>query len=65
MDFVVGLQESEGFNAVWVVVDRPTKMRHMIPCTDKVDEKKLGEMYIKDVFRLHGLPETIISDCGP
>jgi transposase InsO family protein len=65
MDFVVGLPESEGFNAIWVVVDRLTKMRHLVPCTDTVDGKKLGEMYVKEVFRLHGLPETIVSDRGP
>jgi hypothetical protein len=65
MDFVVGLPESEGFNAIWVVVDRLTKMRHLVPCTDTVDGKKLGEMYVKEIFRLHGLPETIVSDRGP
>jgi hypothetical protein len=40
------------------------KMQHGVPCTDNVDGKKLGEMYIKEVFRLHGPPETIVSDWG-
>jgi hypothetical protein len=62
MDLVVGLPESESFNAVWVVVDRLTKMRHLVPCTDKVDRMKLGEMYVKEVIRLHGLPETKVSN---
>jgi hypothetical protein len=62
MDFMVGLPESEGFNAVWVVIDCLTKMQHLVPCTDQVDAKKLGEMYIKEVFRLDRLPETIVSD---
>jgi hypothetical protein len=65
MDFVVRLPESEGFNAIWGVVERLTKMRHLVPCTDTVDGKRLGEMYVKEVFRLHGLPETIVSDRGP
>jgi hypothetical protein len=65
MDFVVGLPEREGFNAIWVVVDRLTKMRHLVPCTDTVDSKRLGEMYVKGVFRLNGLPKTILSDRGP
>jgi hypothetical protein len=64
MDFIVGLPESERFNAVWVVVDRPTKMQYLVPCTDKVDQKVLEEMYVKEVFRLHGLAETIVSDRG-
>ena len=65
MDFVVGLPEREGFNTVWVVVDCLTKLRHLVPCTDKVDGKMLGEMYIKEVFRLHGLSKAIVSDRGP
>jgi hypothetical protein len=65
MDFVVGLPESEGFNAIWVEVDRQTKICHLVPCTDTVHGKKLGEMYVKEVFQLHGLPETIVSDRGP
>jgi hypothetical protein len=65
MDFVVGLPESEGFNAVWVVVDRLTKMRHLVPGTDQVDGKNLVEMYVKEVFRRHRLPETIVSNRGP
>jgi hypothetical protein len=60
MDFVVGLPASEGFNTIWVVVNCLTKMWHLVPCTDKVDRKKLGEMYVKEVFRLHGQPETIV-----
>ena len=34
MDFVVGPPESEGYNAVWVVVDRLSKMKHLVPCRD-------------------------------
>jgi hypothetical protein len=65
MDFVVRVPESEGFNAVWIVVDCLTKMRHLVPYTDQEDGKKLGEMYVKKRFRLHGLPETIVSNRGP
>jgi hypothetical protein len=62
MDFIFGLRESAGFNAVWVVVDRLMKMQHLVPCTDKLERKKLGETYIKELFTLHRLPETIASD---
>jgi hypothetical protein len=65
MDLAVGLPESEGFNAVWVVVDHLMKIWLLVPCNDKVDGKKLGEMYVKEVFRLHGLPKTIVSEWGP
>ena len=65
MDFVVGLLESDGFNAIGVVVNQLTKMQHLVPCMDKVDGSKLGEMFVKEVFRLHGIPDTIVSDRGP
>jgi len=65
MDFVTRLPECEGYDAIWVVVDRLSKMRHFVPCQATVDAPGLAEMILKGVVRLHGLPRTIISDRGP
>jgi len=65
MDFVTGLPECEGYDAIWVVVDRLSKMRHFIPCRTTIEARGLAEMFLKEVIRLHGLPKTIISDRGP
>jgi len=65
MDFVVGLPECEGFNAIWVVVDRLSKMRHFIPCHTIIDTLGLAVLFMKEVVRLHGLPLSIVSDRGP
>ena len=46
-----------------VVVDRLTKMRHMIPM-DSIDAISVAEYFVKHVFKLHGLPNSIISDRG-
>lgn len=65
MDFVVGLPESEGFDAIWVVVDRLTKMRHYVPCHSTDGSEELARLFVKYITRYHGLPETIVSDRGP
>ena len=65
MDFVTGLPWSNGCDAIWVVVDRLTKERHLIACRTDIDAKELSSLFITHIFRLHGLPLTIISDRGP
>jgi hypothetical protein len=65
MDFVVGLPECEGFDAVWVVVDRLSKMRHFIPRHTTIDVVGLAKLFLREVVRLHDLPKTIVSDRGP
>jgi transposase InsO family protein len=65
MDFVVGLPECEGFDGIWVVVDRLSKMRHFIPCQIIIHAVGLPKQFLQEVVRLHGLPKTIVSDRGP
>src|SRR5450755_563942 len=62
MDFIVALPLSNRHDAILVVVNRLTKMKHLIPCyiTDNAD--KLAMLFITYVWKLHGLPESIISD---
>ena len=64
MDFITGLPESGGDNALWVVVDRLTKMAHFVPCSDTLRPQGLADLFIKHVVRPHGLPTGIISDRG-
>ena len=65
MDFVVGLPECEGFDAIWIVVDRLSKMRHFIPWHTTIDAFGLAELFSWEVVHLYGLPLTIVSDQGP
>jgi hypothetical protein len=62
MDFMIGLPVSEGYDAIWVVINRLTKMRHFIPCSTTVDAKELANLFIMNIFCLYGLPNSIISD---
>jgi len=65
MDFIMGLPECEGFDAIWVVVDGLSKMRHFIPCHTTIDALGLAELFLWEVVCLHGLPLTIVSDRAP
>src|SRR5262245_31847425 len=62
MDFVTGLPRCKGFNAIWVVVDRLTKMRHLVPCTKTTSAEDVATMFLQNIWKLHRLPDTIVSD---
>lgn len=64
MDFITGLPWSEGHDAILVVVDRLTKMRHFVPCRTTTTSRDLSDLFLTNVFRLHGLPDEIVSDRG-
>ncbi|KAK8949163.1 hypothetical protein KSP39_PZI006059 [Platanthera zijinensis] len=63
MDFITGLPRSpRGFDSVWVIVDRLTKCAHFVPYKIDYPMKKITELYLDEVVRLHGVPVSIISD---
>ena len=65
MDFVVGLPKSKGFDAIWVVVDRLSKQRHFVPFMTTIDAQGQSTLFIDNIFRLHGLPDSIVRHRGP
>ncbi|WVZ76765.1 hypothetical protein U9M48_024707 [Paspalum notatum var. saurae] len=65
IDFIVGLPRTQkGYNSIWVVVDRLTKVAHFIPVNTTSSGAKLAELYISRIVCLHGVPKRIISDRG-
>ena len=63
MDFVVGLPKTlEGYDAVWVIVDRLTKSARFVPIKVTYSVERLAEIYIANVVCLHRVPKSIISD---
>jgi hypothetical protein len=62
MDFVGPLPSSSGYNAVAVVVDRFSKMAHFMPTTDKAAAPDTTRLFVNGVYRLHGLPESIVCN---
>nr|CAB3502859.1 unnamed protein product [Digitaria exilis] len=65
LDFVVGLPRSQqGHNAIWVIVDRLTKVAHFIPIKENHRTEQLAELYVDRILKLHGAPKSIVSDRG-
>jgi len=64
-DFITKLLLAQGYDSILVVVNRLTKMVHFIPTTEKTSAEGLARLFRDNVWKLHGLPESIISDRGP
>jgi len=65
VDFITKLPLAQGYNLILVVVDRLTKMVYFIPTMEKMLAKRLVQLFRDNVWKLHGLPESIISDRRP
>ena len=65
VDLIVELPESRGYNAIMVVVDRLSKRAHLIPTMSEVDSIGIARLFRDHVWKLHGIPEEVISDRGP
>lgn len=63
-DFITDLPESEGKNAVLVVVDRFSKGAHFIPCNKEESAQSTARLFLDNVWKLHGLPSSAVSDRG-
>jgi hypothetical protein len=65
MDFIVGLPHTQaGYDSVWVLVDRLTKVAHFIPVKTTYSGAKLAELYMSRIMCLHGVPMKTMPDRG-
>ncbi len=68
LDFITGLSESDGSNAILTVIDRLSKERHYIFCWSGdggTSAEQTVKLLLVWVFRTHELPRSIVSDRGP
>ena len=64
VDMIGELPESHGNNAILVVVDHLSKRIHAIPTVTSLDSEGIAQLFLKNVWRHHGLPDEVISDRG-
>jgi hypothetical protein len=66
MDFIVGLSRTaKGYDSIWVIVDRLTKVAHFLLVKTVHPVAVYAQLYIARILSLHGVPRTIVSDRGP
>jgi hypothetical protein len=65
MDFIMGLPRTQpGYDSIWVIMDRLTKVVHFIPVKTTYSGLQLVELYMSRIVCLHGVPKKTVSDRG-
>nr|GEZ36734.1 hypothetical protein [Tanacetum cinerariifolium] len=62
MDFIESLPLSSGKSALLVVVDRLSKFAYFLPITHPYIASQVAQLFLDNVYKLLGLPKTILSD---
>jgi len=65
VDFIVKLPVSKGHDLILVVCDRFLKIFHFVAMTEKTTVKGLARLFRDNIWKLHGLPESVILDREP
>ena len=60
--FVGPFLTSQGYDYLWVIICRLTSMVHLVPVNTTIKASELALIYVKEIVRLHGLPDSIVSD---
>ena len=65
MDFIVKLPRCQGYDSIWVVMDRLTRATHFVPIKESMDSSELARSFLTNIFKCHGFPKSIVSNWGP
>ena len=65
VDFITKLPVVAGKDAILVVCDRLSKMTHFVATTEGTSAEGLARLFQDNVWKLHGLPESVVLDRGP
>jgi hypothetical protein len=63
LDFITGFPKTQKQNdSIMVVIDKLSKSAHFIPVKSTYKEINITEIFMKEIFRLHGIPKMVILD---
>ena len=63
MEFITELPRTRKQNdSIMVVVDKLSKVAHFIPVHSTYKAVNIGDIFMKEIFRLHGIPKIVIID---
>ena len=65
VDFITKLPVVAGKDAILVVCDRLSKMTHFVATIERTLAEELARLFKDNVWKLHGLPESVVLDRGP
>ncbi|MCO5553049.1 hypothetical protein L7F22_006569 [Adiantum nelumboides] len=66
MDFIFDLPRTQnGHDGIWTFIDRFSKQAHFVPVKKTAKPNYLARLFVAQIFRLHGMPETIVFDRDP
>ena len=65
MDFVEALPRVKGKSVILTVVDRFSKYAHFLPLAHPYSAETVAQTFFTDIVRLHGIPQSIVSDRDP
>ena len=54
-----------GKDIIFVICDRLSKIAHFVATTEEISVEGLARLFRDNVWKLHGLPESVISNCRP
>ena len=65
IDFVIDLPDaSDGINLIMTVIDKATRMTHLIHCSKSISAVQTAKLYMQYILKLHGIPWAIYTDRG-
>ena len=65
MDYKAFLADKQGYDMLFVVVDRLSKQLYSIPCHKTINVRGIAELFLKYIWCREGYPDSIVSDRGP